>query len=74
MPEEQKLSFPTIAEQVAEAFRARTKTVALTTLAQKAGGARSHAWPCVTIFHFDDDSSIRITGRGRTHSYETYYP
>ena len=69
-----KLTFPTLAEQAVSRWQAAAKTSSLAKIAARLGGERHDSWPCVIEFTFDDDTVLRITGRGRSHKYETLYP
>lgn len=68
------LKFPTLAEQAIQAYEAAIKTVSLVKIAKDLGGERSpNQWDSIE-FWFDDDSSLRITGRGCAHRYEALLP
>lgn len=67
------LKFPTMAEQVAEEFRSATKTVSLATIAKRYGAEQVHHWNYIEYI-FDDDTSIKTRGRGRSHRVEVLLP
>lgn len=67
------LTFPTQAEQVVQQFEAATKTTSLAKLAKQMGAMVEKQWDR-TIYTFDDDTSIEVKGRGRSHQYETQLP
>ena len=69
-----KLTFPTIAEQVVKEFESSTRTVSLATLARRRGAEVRKLWPGGTEYIFDDDTTIEVRGRGRTHKYEVFLP
>ena len=67
------LTFPTMAEKALHEFRHATKTVSVAVIAkrmladaEKAGG--------VTVYTFDDDTRLVVTGRGPSHKVETELP
>lgn len=68
------LTFPTMAEQVAEEFRTATRTVSIATLARKRGAEVEKTWDSGTVYTFDDDTTLVVTGRGRAHKIETHFP
>jgi len=68
------LTFPTIAEQVAEEFRNKTKTVSIVTLAARRGADIERTFEGVTTYTFDDDTSLTVKGRGKAHEIETHLP
>lgn len=69
------LQFPTEAEKVADAFRNSKKTVSIATLARHADKEVVRDFTGVrTIYTFDDDTSLVVTGRGRAHTIETLLP
>ena len=78
-----KLSFPTQAEQALAAFNSATKTISLITICNKMGGVRADKYKPrgglrfgtrVIEYTFDDDSSLEITGQGKSHKVETFLP
>ena len=68
-----KLKFPTLAEQAVQKFNSKAKTVSLSVIAKKMGAMREYEHP-FTIFIFEDDTSITVSGRGKTHKVETHLP
>ncbi len=69
------LQFPTIAERTLHAFQSATKTTSLATLARKAGAeVERYSFPLVTIYTFDDDTSLVVTGRGKSYRAEARLP
>lgn len=70
---ESSLKFPTQAETCLAKFRAAKTTVSLATLARKAGAEVSYTYPR-TIYTFDDDTTLVVTGRGKQHRAETFHP
>jgi isochorismate hydrolase len=67
------LTFPTLAEQAVAEFRAATHTVSLATIAARMGADVEDEYP-IRRYIFDDDTSREVTGRGRAHKVETFYP
>ena len=67
------LTFPTQAEQVLEQFRTSTRTVSLATIARKRGAEVERHWDH-TLYTFDDDTSLKVSGRGRAHKVEVLLP
>jgi len=67
------LQFPTMAERCAEEFRAATKTVSIVTIAKRMGATVTKNYP-ETEYHFDDDTSLIVTGAGRNHTMRTELP
>lgn len=61
------LQFPTMAEQALVEFRNATSTVSLAVLARRFGADVERQWPAVTIYTFDDDTALIVTGRGKSH-------
>lgn len=66
------LTFPTKAEQALEAFASR-RVPSAATAALRLGGVPEQHWDCLD-FVFDDDTTLRIRGRGRNHSVEALLP
>lgn len=66
------LTFPTQAERAIQAFCSR-QFKSLAVACHKLGGSRETLWDCVE-YTFDDDTTVRIRGRGRTHSFEAILP
>lgn len=67
------LSFPTQAEQCEARFRESIRTVSITTLAKTMGADKARA-DGVTTFTFDDDTSLTVVGRGKSHKVQTHLP
>ncbi len=67
------LTFPTQAEQCLAEFRASTKTVSLATIAKRRGADVVQHWDHKEYI-FDDDTSLKVTGRGKAHKVETHLP
>ena len=70
------LTFPTMAEQAVAEFLDATRTVSLATIAKRREADVSHRGfaPRVTVYTFDDDTSIEVTGRGPAHKATTHLP
>jgi len=70
------LQFPTLAEQALDEFRTRPEGNSLATIARRFGATveRTSTWPNEIIYTFDDDTSLKTTGRGKTHKVETLLP
>ena len=71
------LTFPTQAEQCAQAFREATKSISLSTIARRMGAQRADktGWaPRVRVFVFDDDTTLEASGTGASLRIETFYP
>lgn len=68
------LTFPTMAEKALAEFRAAARTVSLATIAKQHGADVERSWPCEIVYTFDDDTSLRVTGRGRAHKVEVLLP
>lgn len=71
------LTFPTIAEQVAEEFRASTRTVSVATIARKRGATVERKWDhtgLCTTYVFEDDTTLEVRGRGKAHRMITHLP
>lgn len=67
------LKFPTQAETTLAAFHAATKTVALSTLAKRAGAFTDRNFYGLE-YVFDDDSRIVVTGRGKSYQARAELP
>lgn len=67
------LTFPTQAEQCVMAFLSATKTTSLATIAKKMGAEKRFA-DGITSYTFDDDTTLKVQGRGRHHKFETFHP
>ncbi len=69
------LSFPTLAEQALAAFRRDNKdnTVSLALVAKQFGATVEHHHR-KTIYNFDDDTWLEVTGRGINHKVEAHLP
>jgi len=68
------LTFPTIAEQVAEEFKNSDKTNSIATIAARRGASIDRTFEGVTTYTFDDDTSLTVRGRGKAHEFETHLP
>jgi len=70
------LQFPTLAEQALTEFRTNPQGASLAGLARKRGATISRqAFPNASItYTFDDDTSIRTTGVGKSHKAEALLP
>jgi hypothetical protein len=72
---EMVLKHPTQAEKAVKAFETSPRTISLVLCAKQFGGVRQKSWGFQKIvYHFDDDSSLEISGRGKNHKYETFWP
>lgn len=67
------LTFPTQAEQVLAEFKTAAKTVSLATIAKRRGADVMRDWQ-QTVYTFDDDTSLVVTGRGKAHRVEVRLP
>lgn len=70
------LKSPTLAEQALAFFKASNKdkkTAVLTAVAQF-GGELEVPKGKVAVYTFDDDSSLRVSGRGASHRMEAVLP
>ena len=67
------LEFPTMAERAIEDWRACTSTTAFNTIARKRGATRDDEFG-VIVWIFDDDTKVRISGRGSRHKIEAELP
>ena len=67
------LTFPTIAEQALAKFRSAKKTTSLVTVAKHMKADVERRRDC-TIYTFDDDTGLIVTGRGRAHKVEVTLP
>lgn len=67
------LTFPTIAEQVLTEFNSATKTTSIPVLACKRNAEVIRDWTR-TVYTFDDDTSLVVTGRGKQHRVEALLP
>lgn len=67
------LKFPTLAEQVAAEFRAATETISIATLAKRKGATVEKTWTA-TLYVFEDDTILSVTGRGKNHKITTHLP
>ncbi|MCK9361780.1 hypothetical protein M0Q28_06190 [Patescibacteria group bacterium] len=67
------LSFPTLAEQCAERFHARTRTTSVSTIAAVLGAVRDDR-PFVRVYVFPDDTTLEATGTGHSRKIETFLP
>ncbi len=67
------LTFPTMAEKALREFRDTTKTTSVAVVAKRmmADVERQRGR---TVYTFDDDTRLVVTGRGRSHSIETELP
>ncbi len=67
------LTFPTMAEKALRKFRHATKTISVAVIAKRmlADVERQRGR---TVYTFDDDTRLVVTGRGRSHSIETELP
>lgn len=64
----------TIAEQVARAFRAQTRTTPMERIAKIVSGIKVHhgeSYPRQTHYIFPDQSVLVTSGRGRNHKFWT---
>jgi len=68
-----KLTFPTMAEQAVEVWKAKTKTTAFETIAKAVGAFRDDEGATI-VWIFPDDTSARITGRGKNYNITTDLP
>lgn len=66
------LKFPTQAEQALATFRSATKTISLAKIAHDLGAEVTPG--TITTYTFDDDTSITVSGRGKSHRVETHFP
>lgn len=60
------LTFPTLAEQALAEFRSATKTISLATICKRRGAEKFFQYP-VTIWTFEDDTSVEVYGSGKAH-------
>ena len=70
----QHLTFPTQAEKAIAAFKATVTQKSLAAICERRGAERLSQWPAIIEYTFDDDSVVRISGRGRNHKYEALLP
>lgn len=72
------LQFPTMAEQALAEWRATTRTVSLTKVCERRGAEREALqqpdWTYQILWTFDDDTALKVRGRGRGHSVEVLLP
>ncbi len=66
------LTFPTLAEQAISQFQSSTKTVSFSAICPELGGEKVSDHPI--IWHFPDDTTLVITGRGASHRFEALLP
>ena len=69
-----KLTFPTDAEKVIAEFKAKTRTTSVRKFAFARGATLAHEWPRVQVYYFPDDTTLRVSGRGRSHTMEAFLP
>jgi len=62
-----------MAEQAVAEFRNSKVTVSMRTISDRMGAIIEDDYP-VRRYIFDDDTSVEVTGRGRAHKMETFWP
>lgn len=67
------LSFPTQAQQCLAQFNEAVSTVSIATLAKRMG-AEAEQTATTRIYIFNDDTSLVVTGRGKSHSVQVTLP
>lgn len=67
------LTFPTMAEKALREFRHAKKTVSLAIVAKRMG-ADAEKQGNRTVYTFDDDTKLVVSGRGPSHRVETELP
>lgn len=67
------LQFPTIAERAIADWQSQSVTIPFEKIAKHYGGSKSYDG-CNIEWHFDDDTTARITGRGSNYRLEALLP
>lgn len=70
-----KLTFPTMAERAIQAFHTR-QYPSLAKACHAMGASTEKVWGARVAIEwtFEDDTTVRSTGRGRAHQYEALLP
>lgn len=67
------MQFPTMAERAITEWRSATKTTSFNTVAKRYSAFQDHDRTSIEWI-FDDDSIVRITGRGKAFKIEARLP